>query len=78
VIRPDEDGNPIEHIRTKEELEVWINNEEGKTFLDMEKLQGKSLDPNDWRYHNPDLEVLILEVKGIVVPKQKVVEWRLE
>ena len=79
LIHPDEDGNIVTFL-TSESLDKILNDPDemgALDFLSEQDLEHKGIDPQYWKCHDPEMECLLLEIKGIVLPKRVTTCWRI-
>ena len=78
AIHPDEDGNIVSFL-DEEKLNEMLEEEYfgPVNFLSEKDLDEKGADPQYWSYHNPTLDVLLLEVKKVVIPESVTTRWRV-
>ena len=80
VLLADEDGCPIRFV-TQEGLQEILNGEYGDNlnFLSEADLETRGKDPNYWSDgESRAMDLMVIEIKRIVIPQQRVVAWRLE
>ena len=79
ALHADEDGNTATFLN-EERLQELLNGElmgEKLNFLSEEDIETKGADPQYWCYHNPVIDILLLKIDRVLVPRPTAIKWRI-